>query len=116
MVESRDWLLKRGVTINGLPIMLNRVYGYGPFGIPNLDAYYEECVIGGPGAFIIPVRSPDEFAEAIRRKLILEIAGLPPRVVLVAEAGSAEPVDCLIGEKSRRGRFDWEVPPTPGRR
>jgi hypothetical protein len=119
VLEARNWLLNRGVTINGLPIMLNRVYGFGAFGIPNLDAYYEDCVIGGPGAFIVPVRSPDEFAEAIRRKLILEIAGLPPRIMLAQQIEEeAGPVDCLIGEKSRRGRFDWEVPPssTPGRR
>lgn len=116
--DARDWLLDHGVTINGLPIMLNRVYGYGPYGIPELDVYFEDCVIGGPGAFVIPVRDTDEFADAIRRKLVLEIAGLPPRFMFAA-ADAAEPrVDCLIGEKTRRGMFNWDVPgeSTPGRR
>lgn len=105
---TRDWLLERGVTINGLPIMLNRTYGYGPFGIPDLDIYYQDCVIGGPGAFIIAVRSADEFAQAIRRKLILEIAGLPPRLIHAAETDAPPRVDCMIGEKMRRGLSDWD--------
>jgi hypothetical protein len=105
VLDAREWLLERGVTINGLPIMLQRVYGHGPYGIPDLDIYYEDCVIGGPGAFVVPVRTPEEFSEAIRRKLILEIAGLPPQV-MYASAHAAEPrIDCLIGEKSRRGFF-----------
>jgi hypothetical protein len=108
VVEARDWMLERGVTINGLPIMLNRVFGNGPFGIENLDVYYQDCVIGGPGAFTIAVRSPDEFAEAIRRKLILEIAGVPPRVVYAAATEREPRVDCMIGEKSRRGLFNWQ--------
>ncbi|EEA92371.1 conserved hypothetical protein [Pseudovibrio sp. JE062] len=42
----------------------------------HLDHYYEDCVIGGPGAFSIPVRSKEGFSDAIRMKLVLEIAGL----------------------------------------
>jgi hypothetical protein len=106
--EARDWLLQRGATINGLPIMLNRTYGYGPYGVPDLDIYYQDCVIGGPGAFTIAVRSPDEFAQAIRRKLILEIAGLPPRLMFAAEVEAQPRVDCLIGEKMRRGLSDYD--------
>jgi hypothetical protein len=108
VVEARDWLLERGVTINGLPIMLNRVFGNGPFGIENLDVYYQDCVIGGPGAFTIAVRSPEEFGEAIRRKLILEIAGAPARIIYAAAAVGEPRIDCLIGEKSRRGLFNWD--------
>ena len=116
--EARDWLLEQGVIINGLPIMLNRVYGHGPFGIPELDIYYEDCVIGGPGAFVIAVRSPEEFAEAIRRKLILEIAGIQPRIMFASEVVAEPRTDCMIGEKTRRGMFRWESPgeSTPGRR
>lgn len=110
VLAARDWLLRQSVTINGLPIMLNRVYGNGPFGIPNLDVYYEDCVVGGPGAFAIPVRSADEFAEAIRRKLILEIAGVEPRLMPAAEITAEPRIDCLIGEKSRRGMRFWDSP------
>jgi hypothetical protein len=113
--QTRDWLLERGVTINGLPIMLNRTFGFGAYGIPELDVYYEDCVIGGPGAFAIPVRTPQEFADAIRRKLILEIAGLPPKIVAAAVIAREPRIDCLIGEKSRRSMFNWERPnQTPG--
>ena len=67
----------------------------------NLDVYYEDCVIGGPGAFIVPVHDRDGFADAIRRKLVLEIAGLPPRVMRAAETQRSTRIDCLIGEKTR---------------
>jgi hypothetical protein len=40
-----------------------------------LDVYYRQNVIGGPGAFVIAARSYEEFAQAIRSKLITEIAG-----------------------------------------
>ncbi|NRG16164.1 DUF1194 domain-containing protein [Rhizobiales bacterium] len=70
---ARDFTVEKGITINGLPLMLKRpIYGW--FDIDNLDVYYEKCVIGGPAAFTIPVRDVEAFPEAIRRKLILEIA------------------------------------------
>jgi hypothetical protein len=75
---SRDALLARGVVINGLPIVLKR--GSTLFDLTSLDTYYEDCVIGGPGAFVIPIRDKAEFAPAIRRKLLLEISDrTPPR-------------------------------------
>ncbi len=70
---ARDEALAKGVTINGLPLMLKRP---NVFGIEDLDVYYRDCVIGGPGAFMIPIRQREQFAEAIRDKLIREIAGL----------------------------------------
>ncbi|MXN66451.1 DUF1194 domain-containing protein [Stappia sp. GBMRC 2046] len=70
---ARDSTVEKGITINGLPLMLKRpIYGW--FDIDNLDVYYEKCVIGGPAAFTIPVRDVEAFPEAIRRKLVLEIA------------------------------------------
>jgi len=74
---ARDDALKKRITINGLPIMNDR-YDLARPPMPNLDLYYQNCVIGGPGAFIVVARSFPAFAEAIRRKLILEIAGLSP--------------------------------------
>jgi hypothetical protein len=101
--QIRDWLIARGVTINGLPIMVKRNYSYGPIEIDNLDVYYEDCVIGGPGAFMITVDDIRRFRTAIRRKLVLEIAGLPPHLMLAAEGGQKEArVDCQVGEKARR--------------
>jgi hypothetical protein len=90
-----------GITINGLPIMIKQAGGFAS--IANLDVYYEDCVIGGTGAFLLVVRSADQFAEAIRRKLVLEIADAPPPPALIpATSKAASRIDCLIGEKLRR--------------
>ncbi|MEX0852149.1 MAG: DUF1194 domain-containing protein [Bauldia sp.] len=105
VVPMRDQLVDEGITINGLPIMIRQQEPDNPYGIDHLDIYYEDCVIGGPGAFMITVDDLDRFAVAIRRKLVLEIAGLPPRLMPAASPPRAEPrVDCLIGEKAR-GRW-----------
>ena len=100
----RETVTASGITINGLPLVLKR---FGPYSIPNLDAYYEDCVIGGPGAFLIPVHDMSQFALAVRRKLILEIAGMPPRL-LRASSGDVHQdprMDCMIGEKLINERF-----------
>ncbi|MEN8195892.1 MAG: DUF1194 domain-containing protein [Pseudomonadota bacterium] len=78
VTAARDLAVAQGVIINGLPIVNDRP---GPSGRPqtsNLDLYYENCVIGGPGAFLVVANSFPEFAEAVRRKLIIEIADLAP--------------------------------------
>jgi hypothetical protein len=97
----RDWLIRRGVTINGLPIMLKDQPDIEGTSISNLDVYYEDCVIGGPGAFTITVREARDFGTAIRSKLILEIAGRPARLIPVAAVVRKPRIDCLIGEKVR---------------
>jgi len=74
----RDQVVEAGITINGLPIMLKRPYGSGT-DIANLDVYYEDCVIGGPGAFVIAIHEREQFKEATRTKLVLEIAGATPK-------------------------------------
>src|SRR5712672_1516166 len=74
---AREDVLAAGITINGLPIMLKRPNTF-TMDIENLDVYYEDCVIGGPGAFIIPIQNREQFKEATRTKLVLEIAGRVP--------------------------------------
>jgi hypothetical protein len=107
VLEARRAVLERGVTINGLPIMLRP--GGGFFNVHDLDVYYEHCVIGGPAAFLVTVESPDRFAVAIRRKLVLEIAGRMPKLVPAAAIAVQGDYDCLIGEKLRRQRMErWE--------
>lgn len=64
--SARDEALKQGVVINGLPILTLE---------PDLDSYYRDNVIGGPGAFVVPVHSYEAFADAILNKLVNEIAG-----------------------------------------
>ncbi|MEX0852148.1 MAG: DUF1194 domain-containing protein [Bauldia sp.] len=110
VTSARDVLVRRGITINGLPIMLSRDGDHDDeSNIPDLDLYYADCVIGGPGAFMITVDETTRFDTAIRRKLVLEISGLPPRLILAAETPAPAPrVDCLIGEKARWARLPPE--------
>jgi hypothetical protein len=68
-------------------------------------------VVGGPGAFVLPVHDWSEFPAAVRRKLVLEIAGAPPSGPRLVPAQAAAPYDCLIGEKiweRNRGQWDWQ--------
>lgn len=107
---ARDALVRDGVTINGLPILTD---DGGNFNLPDLDVYYEECVIGGPGSFVIAADGFEAFGEAIQRKLILEMAGdlpAPLRAIPVQAVGPQIPgakinrryaPDCDIGEKLR---------------
>ena len=99
----RDDVLAAGITINGLPIMLKRPYT-GTMDIENLDEYYEDCVIGGPGAFVIPIREREKFIEATRTKLVLEIAGRQPEPQIVPTASRAR-VSCTTGERMWQERW-----------
>jgi hypothetical protein len=104
VVGAREIALAKGITINGLPIMVKEP-SYSTMDIENLDWYYEDCVIGGPGSFVVPIKDREKFKEAIRTKLLLEVAGRTPerRIVPVAER---EPrVSCLIGEKIWQDRW-----------
>ena len=105
VLPARQAVLDRGITINGLPIMIQEDLFSG-YSIRELDVYYEDCVIGGPGAFLITVDSIERIAEAIRRKLVLEIAGVAARVVPVQFAEERPQMDCLIGEKLWQRRME----------
>lgn len=99
---ARDMAVEKGITINGLPLMTKDDWTRsGRWHLEDLDTYYVACVIGGFGAFAIPVVRWEEFAGAVRQKLVLEIAGLPPVVVPAANrATNADgSIDCEIGEK-----------------
>ncbi len=99
VLHARDRVLDQGIIINGLPIMLKQRWPSGFFDVTELDIYYEDCVIGGFGAFIVTIVDPDEFVSAIRRKLVLEIASTAPRLIPAQASGPLEPTDCLAGEK-----------------
>lgn len=66
---ARDRIVAAGVTINGLVI-------HRP-SMPNLDAYFRNAITGGPGSFVIKADDRASFAEAILKKMILEIAAQP---------------------------------------
>jgi len=101
---ARDDVLAKGITINGLPIMLKRP-NPATMDIPNLDIYYEDCVIGGPGAFVIPIRERDKFKEATRTKLVLEIAGRTPEARVIPAAADNPRISCTIGERMWQQRW-----------
>ena len=104
VLDARAEALAAGVTINGLPVML-RPAGFSPWSIPDLDLYYSDCVIGGPGAFMLPARDPADVKDAIRQKLLLEIALRPSPLVPAAFTPietAPGTTDCLIGERVRR--------------
>lgn len=75
--EARDAAVAAGITINGLPILNTRPNPWGGMPPVDLDAYYEQHVIGGPGAFVQVAGDFTSFGEAILAKLVREIAALP---------------------------------------
>jgi hypothetical protein len=100
----RDDVVASGITINGLPIMVKRPNTF-TMDIENLDVYFEDCVIGGPGAFIVPIHNRGQFKEAIRTKLVLEIAGRTPAARVVPVQARTPRISCLIGERMWRERW-----------
>ena len=110
IVPTRQEVLQQGITINGLPIMLKRP-NPATLDIEDLDVYYEDCVIGGPGSFVIPIKEREKFKEATRAKLLLEVAGVAPAAPITRIAASAPRISCTIGERmweQRWGRgFDF---------
>jgi hypothetical protein len=99
VLPARDAALAKGVTINGLPLMTREGMG-SQFHLEDLDEYYRHCVIGGPRSFVIPVTEWDAFPEAVRRKLVLELAQNPVIVHRASFHGqSTSTYDCMIGEK-----------------
>ena len=104
IVEARATALGKGITINGLPIMVKEP-SYSTMDIDNLDYYYEDCVIGGPGSFVVPIKDREKFKEAIRTKLLLEVAGRTPDRPVVPVAEKEPRVSCLIGEKIWQDRW-----------
>lgn len=104
VTDARDEVLAKGITINGLPIILKRPTR-STFDIENLDIYFEDCVIGGPGAFVVPVRARGQFTEAIRTKLVLEIAGRTPQPRVVPAQARKPRISCTIGEQIWQQRW-----------
>lgn len=105
---ARDDAVARGIVVNGLPILVRPSPTYA-----HLDRYYAECVTGGAGSFVLPIRISSEFATAIRRKLIMEVSGAEPEPQIL-KVQAAPPVDCLAGERDRRFFSDPYLP-QPGR-
>jgi hypothetical protein len=109
VTSARDRAVAAGVTINGLPILNTEMGLFSRFNIGSLDLYYRDCVIGGTGAFMVVAESFNDFGRAVRRKMVLEIAGLlppPMRGVIPAQANERARLSppCNIGETMWRDR------------
>lgn len=82
VTSARDDAVKAGITINGLTIIHDHpvswivAHTHPPGGLPN---YYRQNVTGGPGSFVLEVHDLHSFGEAMRQKLITEIAARAPR-------------------------------------
>lgn len=120
VVPARDEAVAKGLVINGLPLMTREGMG-SQWHLEDLDLYYTDCVIGGTGAFVVPVHEWETFPEAVKRKLILEIAGgrhLHDYAALdqveegaVHRANERPEYDCMIGEKIwQRFRYNYMEP------
>ena len=115
VTDARDRAIRRGITINGLPIM-NDTQSFGGLPpTPDLDLYYRDCVIGGPGAFIVVAKDFHSFAEAVLRKMILEIADIRPGGALNGASGPTLrglPIPHPKGAPAlRRAAEEGRVPP-----
>jgi hypothetical protein len=111
---TRDMIVAEGIVINGLPLMTRGGFS-SVYDVTELDRYYTDCVIGGPGAFMIPVNDWSQFPEAIRRKLVMELVQAPPAVPSRFSGAAVQTVqadagyDCLVGERMWRDRSRlWE--------
>ncbi len=110
---ARQEAIRAGFTINGLPISNDRPSRFGRLPMPNLDLYYRKCVIGGPRAFIVLAEDFKSFARAIRKKLVLEIAGkmpenrrTPPTGKFRLAASERKSPPCNAGELRRQSWYD----------
>jgi hypothetical protein len=101
---TRDDVVAKGIVINGLPIMLKEPQP-GSVDLKDLDIYYEDCVIGGPGAFVVPIREREKFKEAIRTKMVLDIARYDGTPRVIPAAARAPRISCTIGEQMWQNRW-----------
>ena len=104
VMQARDEAIAKGITINGLPLMLKQP-GY--MDIDDLDLYFRDCVIGGQGSFMVPVHDKGHVNKAIKTKIILEVSGLEPSTPQPVQRVQADGrrVNCLGGEAQWRSRM-----------
>jgi hypothetical protein len=111
VTEARDSAIARGVTINGLPILLK---------VPDrrenatIDAYYRDCVIGGSGAFMIPIRERGRLLTETRNKIVREIAGMAMPGVPIEPVRGQPRTDCDTSESLWDEPVPESHPPVSG--
>jgi hypothetical protein len=78
---ARDQAVAKGITVNGIPILTELQYSRIPEHTNppgGLEKYYRDNVIGGPGSFVMVAEDFETFGKSMVKKLIAEIAGVPP--------------------------------------
>jgi hypothetical protein len=98
VTRARDALVDDGITINGLPVTLHPG-GPGGLDAKTLTLYYEDCVTGGPDAFVLSVQAPELLAETIKRKMVLEISQRETVLVRAKMTKRSPRIDCEIGHR-----------------
>jgi len=76
---ARASVLSADIVINGLAILCRQDDCSGRPNVYDLEEAFAKSIVGGPGSFVVTVDGPSSFADAVRRKLILEIANLDQR-------------------------------------
>ena len=105
VVVTRDAALEKGVIINGLPIMVKEP-SYSTMDIDNLDLYYEDCVIGGPGSFVVTIKETRQVQGSDPHQAAARGRGPYAGTAGRAGCGQKEPrVNCMIGEKIWQDRW-----------
>jgi hypothetical protein len=86
---ARTNALARHIVINGLAILCRHCTSGRPVSY-DLEKAFADTIIGGPGSFVITAETRETFADAVRRKLLLEIAGgTPPGFAVISPAASS---------------------------
>ena len=108
VTTARDAVVAEGIVINGLPVLIDPSPVF-----PAIDRYYADCVIGGDGAFSLPVASLGDMGEAILKKLLREVLSADGRrdgSGRIMLSSAEPPTDCLAGERERARRTDQYYP------
>ncbi len=77
IAQARQEALDQGIILNGLAVLDRTPPPAGLGQMQPLDEYYQERVIGGPGAFLMVAEGFESFEQAVRRKVIREVAQAP---------------------------------------
>ncbi|MFA5958802.1 DUF1194 domain-containing protein [Hyphomicrobium sp.] len=89
----RNELVSNGVTINGLPVLLDTPEDSAmlpkaiPGGPPPLEQWYRAHVMGGPSSFVLPALGYGDFERAIRQKFVIEVSALTSKTYSLATSG-----------------------------
>jgi TonB family protein len=117
--SARDAALAKKITINGVTIMFP-AQSRPQEDIEQLDDYFADCVVGGPGSFVLSVTNSADLKKAIRTALVSEVAGKVPEQAQTPSAAREKRVSCQKGEE-RWARMADRVfgvpnlrPPEPG--